>query len=78
MPDEEYFMIVNDNPMPGHSGIVVTGPGDDLDFLRDKDKALDRRDEIREEAGNPDINVYRITIHEGSIERGQEVPVRCN
>jgi hypothetical protein len=69
MPDEQYFVVVNDNPVPWSRGPCITGPGDDLDFYRDKQEALDRRDVIREQYDNPDINVYRITIHEGSLER---------
>jgi hypothetical protein len=72
MPAEEYFVVVNDNPMFGHSGLVVTGPSDDLDLYRDREEALDRRDTIREEYDNPDINVYRMTVHEGPVEREEQ------
>ncbi|QIB75312.1 hypothetical protein G3I44_14065 [Halogeometricum borinquense] len=70
MPDEEYFAVVNDNPMAGNALLVLTRTEDsNNDIYRDQDKALDRRDELRESSGNPDINVYRVTVHEGSVER---------
>lgn len=73
MADEEYFVVVNDCPLFHSATPVVTGPGDDLDFYRDKADALARRDHIREEYDNPDINVYRVTVHEGRIGREGEV-----
>jgi hypothetical protein len=69
----EYYVVVNDNSMPQISQPCITGPGDDLDFYTDKAKALDRRDEIREEYDNPGINVYRLTMHHGPVTRGSEV-----
>lgn len=72
MPDETYYVVINDNPMPHMRGPCITGPGDDLDFYKDKKEALDRRDTIRAGYDNPDINVYRVTMHEGSIEREVE------
>lgn len=71
MPDETYYVVLNDTPMPGIHHPCVTGPGNDLDFYDENEQqdALDRRDELRERFDNPDINVYRVTIHGGSVER---------
>ena len=67
MAEEQYYVVINDNAMPGLSRPVVTGPGDDLDIYTDREEALDRRDTIREKHENPDINVYRMTLHDGPV-----------
>jgi hypothetical protein len=76
MPDETYFVVQYDNPRPSIDTPCVTGPGNDLDFYSkdEKQDALDRRDELRDRFDNPDINVYRMTIHEGHVERGEGEP----
>lgn len=73
MPDEAYYAVINDNPIRNVRTLVITDPGDDLDIYCEdqREEALDQRDTIREQYDNPDINVYRVTIHEGSIERDE-------
>jgi hypothetical protein len=71
--EEAYYVVINDNPLPHISHPFITGPGDNLGFYTNKEAALDRRDEIRAEYENLDINVYRMTLHKGPIKRDAEV-----
>jgi hypothetical protein len=69
-PPEQYYVARNDAP-PRFLGvtepIVICGEVDSPDtqaiYQRDeKERAFAERDKIREDADNPDINVYRITV----------------
>ena len=62
-------------PSVGGSPNVIGGK---MQFLRpdgEKEDALWLRDKHRDSYDNPDINVYRITVHEGCIERDEEQEV---
>lgn len=74
MPDEQYFAVVNDNAVPTQPEYDVCipfcqdGAGNPI-VVEEKEDALWLRDQHRDGYENPDINVYRVTLHEEAIER---------
>jgi len=74
MADETYYAVVNDNPMCGGTEAVTfcRTDGGETHVYRGKEDALRARDALREEYTNPDINVYELAIHEGSLEWTEE------
>ncbi|MCU4753486.1 hypothetical protein OB919_16090 [Halobacteria archaeon AArc-curdl1] len=68
---QTYYAVVNDNPPNWfHDPIVLCGEHADRNGVyRNKEKAVQARDTVREQSGNSDINAYK--IHLEPVEKGE-------
>jgi hypothetical protein len=75
---ETYYAVRNDNPVRSvaeNEPVAVPGEADAPErtamYGRDnKEKAFEQRDKLREQAGNSDLNVYKLTVEPVADPRG--------
>lgn len=59
------YAVVNDNPtgsLAANPLVLCGDAADQLGIFESKDEAVEKRDKLREEAGNPAINVYHLAV----------------